>query len=203
MEELLLVNKQNPLPQSYLPEKLVLEVKSEIWIQEEVHQAFGQMNRGAQAAGIRGLVLVSGYRCYQYQKKVYNRKVDSLIKAGLTKEEASQKAQTIVALPGTSEHQTGLAMDLTNTTLARKKDPLIEEFAQTDEGKWLDLHAHEYGFILRYPKEKMGITHITYEPWHYRYVGIYHARKIKEANICLEEYVLEKRNVSQFTGGKS
>lgn len=190
MEELLLVNKQNPLSQSYRPENLVVEENSQIRIREEVAKAFKQMNQGAQAAGIQELVLISGYRSYQYQEKVFDRKVQSLIKAGLTKEEAGQKAQSIVALPGSSEHQTGLAIDISSVTLAKEKDPLIPAFAQTREGKWLDGHAHEYGFILRYPKEKMGITHITYEPWHYRYVGSYHARKIKEANICLEEYIL-------------
>lgn len=188
MMEILLVNKQNVLPKDYKPSNLVQETNTKIWIQREACSSFCNMNEGINKCDLSSLVLVSGYRSYEYQQQVFERKVNSLIKEGLAKHRAIEKAQTIVALPGTSEHQTGLAMDITNTDLAKKQDPLIEEFADTDHGKWLDLHSQNYGFILRYPKDKTSITNITYEPWHYRYVGIKHAKTIKKLGICLEEY---------------
>lgn len=193
----LLVNKQHPLSHCYLPGELVKDPVSGKWIRKEVYQAFSDMNQRAQAEGLTALILMSGYRSYHYQQEVFNRKVNKLIQEGLGKEQATKKAQTIVAIPGTSEHQTGLAIDITNADLAKGQDPLIEAFAQTDHGRWLDKHAHEYGFILRYPKDKVSLTHISYEPWHYRFVGANHAGQIKKLKICLEEYILylNKNNI--------
>lgn len=190
MKHPLLVNKQNILARSYIPEELVQEPSTGIWLTKEVFQAFSRMNQAVAGQGLSSLVLVSGYRSYDYQEKIFDRKVNNLIKEGLTYKEAVEKAKKIVAMPGTSEHQTGLAIDLTNIDLAKQKDPLIEGFAATAHGNWLEENAHNYGFVLRYPKDKLSITQIIYEPWHYRYVGSYHGEKIKKLNICLEEYVL-------------
>lgn len=190
MKNLVLVNRQNTLSKRYIPEELVQEPNTKIWLKQAVYQAFCKMNQKMKEEGFSSLVLVSGYRTYEYQEKVFNRKVSNLIKEGLSPEEAKEKAPTIVAVPGSSEHQTGLAIDITNIDLAKEEDPLIEAFGETDHGKWLDLHAHRYGFILRYPKDKISITHITYEPWHYRYVGVKHAKAIKKRSLCLEEYIL-------------
>lgn len=197
MKNPLLVNKQNTLPKTYIPEELVQETNTKVWLRKDVYDAFCVMNKALIDQGLPGLILVSGYRSYDYQQKVFDRKVNTLIGEGLSKEEAVQKAKKVVAIPGTSEHQTGLAIDVTNPDLAKEKDPLIEAFAGTDHGKWLDLNAYKYGFVLRYPIDKVDITHITYEPWHYRYVGTYHAKKIKKLKICLEEYVLflNKNNI--------
>lgn len=189
MENLILVNSQNTLSKLYIPEDLVLEPNTKIWLRKEVYKAFCKMNNDIKALGLSELVLISGYRSYDYQQKVFDRKVSKLIKDGLGKEEAIKNAKTIVALPGTSEHQTGLAIDVTSSKLAKEEDPLIEEFAKTAHGKWLGLNAYQYGFILRYPKDKVDQTQITYEPWHYRYVGIVHATAIKELGRCLEEYI--------------
>ncbi|HHX61925.1 MAG TPA: M15 family metallopeptidase [Epulopiscium sp.] len=189
MEVLVLVNRQNTLSELYIPGELVQEPNTKIWLKKVVYEAFCKMNTGIQQEGHSSLVLVSGYRSYVHQQEVFNRKINNLIKEGLTKEEALKKAATIVAVPGTSEHQTGLAIDVTNLCLAKEQDPLIEGFEETDHGKWLSLNSHQYGFILRYPKEKVSITHITYEPWHYRYIGIEHAKAVKELGICLEEYI--------------
>ncbi len=197
MKNLLLVNRQNTLSELYIPEDLIQEPKTKIWLKKEVYRAYCKMNKDIKEEGLSSLVLVSAYRSYEYQQKVFNRKVNHLIQDGLSKEEAIEKARTIVAVPGTSEHQIGLAIDITNIDLAKEEDPLIEPFGETDHGKWLDLHAHSYGFILRYPKDKMSITHITYEPWHYRYVGVKHAKAIKKRRMCLEEYILYL-NKNQF-----
>lgn len=199
MENLILVNKKNRLSQNYEPKGLMQEPITKIWLKKETYKAFYKMSIAIQAAGFSPIVLISGYRPYLYQEKLYNRKVENLIGEGLSKKEAIKKASTIVAVPGTSEHQTGLAIDITSTGLAKKKDPLIEEFEATDHGKWLKVYGDQYGFILRYPKHKTHITHISYEPWHYRYVGTTHAKRIKQADMCLEEYItyLDINNYSQ------
>lgn len=186
--ESFLVNKANPLSARYVPDGLVQEPATKIWLRKETYKAFCEMNQAVKKSGLSSLVLVSGYRSYGYQEKVFNRKVNHLIKDGLSEDEAARQASRIVALPGTSEHQTGLAIDLTNIKLAKEKDPLIEAFEKTKHGQWLRLNAYLYGFILRYPKDKTHITHITYEPWHYRYVGTNHAKEINKRGMCLEEY---------------
>ena len=100
-------------------------------------------------------------------------------------EEAEKITATMIAIPGTSEHHTGLAADIVTPT----HQTLDPEFADTDAGKWLQENAAEYGFILRYPEDKQDITEIIYESWHYRYVGVDHAMAIKENGLCLEEYL--------------
>ncbi len=193
----ILVNKYNTLSKFLTPEELVQEPNTQIWMTQELYQAFCKMNRDLTSQGLSSLILVSGYRSYDYQQEVFDRKVNYLIEEGLTDKEAANKAKTIVAMPGTSEHQTGLAIDVTNADLAKEDDPLIEDFGETTHGKWLDLNAHDYGFILRYPEDKVSVTGITYEPWHYRYVGVHHAKEIKKLKICLEEYILylNKHNI--------
>ena len=104
---------------------------------------------------------------------------------GKSKEEAEKITATMIAIPGTSEHHTGLAADIVTPT----HQTLDPEFADTDAGKWLQENAAEYGFILRYPEDKQDITEIIYESWHYRYVGVDHAMAIKENGLCLEEYL--------------
>jgi D-alanyl-D-alanine carboxypeptidase len=141
-----------------------------------------------QKNGLMGLVLVSGYRSYQYQKMLYTKKVKKMLLEGMRKEDACYQAAQIIAPPGCSEHQLGLAIDVTTQEMAQLEDPLTTDFEKTIQAKWLQNHAKEYGFILRYPQEKTAITHITYEPWHYRYVGINHAKKMGKLNLCLEEY---------------
>jgi len=189
MENLILVNKKNMLPHTYKPKELMQEPMTKIWLKRETYQSFYKMNIAIQLAGFSPFLLISGYRPYLYQEKLYNRKVENLIKEGLSEKDAIKKASTIVAIPGTSEHQTGLAIDISSAGLAKKKDPLIEAFETTDHGKWLKVNGDQYGFILRYPKHKTHITHISYEPWHYRYVGVSHAKKMKQLDMCLEEYI--------------
>ena len=107
------------------------------------------------------------------------------MREGLSREEATAQAGTVVAVPGTSEHQTGLAVDLVDKSYQHLDDAQ----ASTDVQQWLMENSWKYGFILRYPAEKSDVTGIIYEPWHYRYVGKPAAREMRELGLCLEEYI--------------
>ena len=120
--------------------------------------------------------LSSTFRGKYSQKMLYDRKVEQY---------GEEEAKTIVLPPGTSEHQTGLAADITDVYYEFK----TKDIENTDTFKWLNEHCQDYGFILRYPKDKEDITKVIYEPWHFRYVGIEVAKYIKEHNLCLEEFL--------------
>ncbi|HZJ56678.1 MAG TPA: M15 family metallopeptidase, partial [Clostridia bacterium] len=111
---------------------------------------------------------------------IYKDKIRKHMDRGKTREEAKKLTEKYIAVPGTSEHEIGLAVDF-NTLKA--------EFENAEAFKWLDANAHKYGFILRYPEDKQFITKIKYEPWHFRYVGPAHAQIMKSNNLCLEEYI--------------
>ena len=129
--------------------------------------------------------ICSAYRTYEKQETLYKRKVQSLMAQGHKEEEAKKLAGTEVAVPGTSEHQLGLAVDIVDASNWN----LNETQAKTPSQLWLMEHCWEYGFILRYPNEKSVITGIIYEPWHYRYVGVEIAMALKDSGLCLEEYL--------------
>ena len=133
-------------------------------------------------------VIRSAYRTDSYQSSLYENKVRRLQAEGLSDSEARAEAATVVALPGTSEHQTGLALDIVDAGYQE----LDEAQENTPVQQWLMRNSWRYGFILRYPTGKSDITGIIYEPWHYRYVGRDAARAIYESGLCLEEY-LERR----------
>ncbi|PGY05011.1 D-alanyl-D-alanine carboxypeptidase family protein [Bacillus sp. AFS031507] len=178
-----LVNKQNKLPENYTPLDLVyanipfiFEKKSEKRKMRAVAAtAIEKLFAGAKLQGVN-LLGVSAYRSHGAQTALFNSYV---------KQDGYKKAMTYSAVPGTSEHETGLAIDVTgeNGTCAAEAC-----FEGTREAKWLDKHAPEYGFIIRYPKGKDHITGYTYEPWHLRYVGKTIAKKIMARGITLEEY---------------
>ena len=132
--------------------------------------------------------ICSAYRTIEKQTDLYNNKVSRLQAEGLSYEEAYRQAGTVVAYPGTSEHNLGLAADI----VAKDYQLLDDKQAETPEAKWLKENCWRYGFILRYPTDKTGETGIIFEPWHYRYVGKEAAREIMEQGICLEEYLGEK-----------
>ena len=125
-------------------------------------------------------MVVSAYRTEDYQRNLYNGKVRTSGKA---------YADNYSARAGHSEHQTGLAIDIGST---------LTSFEYTAEFKWLQNHAHEYGYILRYPKGKEWITGYAYEPWHYRFVGIDAAKVIYEEGITFEEYHAKYKSVNEF-----
>ena len=178
---IMVVNKENKLKKDFKPQGLT-EYKG-IRLNSQALEAFLQMKEEMSNAGITNLRLQSAYRPYEYQQAIFNQRVKELTYKGMTKDEATYKASQSIQIPGASEHQLGLALDV---SINGKLD---QSFAETDAGKWLEKHCHNYGFIIRYPKSKIEITEIIYEPWHLRYVGRTHAKIIKNQSLTLEEYL--------------
>ena len=179
-----LVNKQFSLPDGYEPSKLMIPDVAfsygkldleKSYLRQDAAQALEKLFTGALNEGVE-LFAVSGYRSFTRQSQVFEAEVSKVGK---------EKAVQAVAIPGSSEHQTGLSMDISSRSANLE---LSEEFGETMEGKWLAENAHRYGFILRYPKGKEGITGYKYEPWHFRYVGTEAATVIYEKKWTLEEY---------------
>ena len=129
--------------------------------------------------------VVSAYRDFDHQTRNYNRKVNYYLNKGLSEEDAKREAATVVAVPGTSEHEMGLAVDICDTRLW----DLTEEQENLPAQQWLMEHSWEYGFIFHYPKGKIDVTGIIYEPWHYRWVGRELAEEIHNSGLTLEEYL--------------
>lgn len=146
--------------------------------------AFINMKNAAAADGI-DLMLCSGYRTVEYQQSLFDAEKQKWLDKGNSDEEAYNQAKTVVAVPGYSEHNSGLAADI----VTKDHQNLDDAFGKTDAAKWLFEHAPDYGFILRYPENKQAITGIIYEPWHYRYVGVENAKAITASGLCLEEYL--------------
>lgn len=183
--ELILVNKSVRLDRAYEPTDL--RPVQGGYLREMAAIALKEMLVGAEKEGIHGLVPFSAYRSYGTQEVVYSNKIASLRpKYG---DEAEEMAQKLVAPPGSSEHQTGLAIDITLKDFLDYEYVLNYDFATTAQGQWLSKNSWKYGFILRYSENKEDKTNFSYEPWHFRYVGIEHAKVIYELDICLEEYI--------------
>lgn len=179
-----LVNKFIGLPSNYSPDDLVtpdvpfsFENKNleKSKLRSEAADALERMFAEAEHSGI-DLYAISGYRSYERQNQLYNAEIQKV---------GEEQAAEVVATPGNSEHQTGLAMDISSLSAGLK---LNEEFGETTEGKWLVENSYKYGFILRYPEGKEQITGYMYEPWHFRYVGEAIATIIYERDWTLEEY---------------
>lgn len=173
--DILLVNDSHRLSEDYVPEGLVnlyqsrhsfRLANSDIYLTRETYEAAEKMFHAAEEQNVNGFIITSGYRSYQRQSEVYA-------------ESEPGKAQQ----PGASEHQTGLAFDVTTETNSG--------FENTPQYAWLSQHAHEYGFIQRYPANKSSVTGISYEPWHYRYVGVDAAGKMRRTGQALEEFLGE------------
>ena len=170
---ILLVNEQNRLREDYVPDELVnlyqqrhsfRMASSEIYLTRQTYEAMERMFHAAEEANMNGYIVTSGYRSYHRQAEVYA-------------ESEPGKAQQ----PGASEHQTGLAFDVTVET--------GDGFENTPQYGWLMQHAHEYGFVQRYPANKSDITGISYEPLHYRFVGVDAATRMYKTGQCLEEFI--------------
>ncbi|MGE6256528.1 M15 family metallopeptidase [Heyndrickxia sporothermodurans] len=179
-----MVNKSHALPKEYRANDLVRpkvkfvfgnEKLEKALMRTEAASALEKMFEKAASEGIH-LFAASGYRSYKTQDYLFKREIDKV---------GREKAEQAVAYPGTSEHQTGLAMDISAPSV---NYTITEKLENKKEGKWLAEHAHEYGFILRYPKGKEEITKYKFEPWHFRYVGKKIASEIYEKGITLEEY---------------
>ncbi|PAF17631.1 hypothetical protein CHH51_11250 [Terribacillus saccharophilus] len=177
------VNKTRKFPDGWQPKDLVepdvpfyfsehLEKRK---MRKEAAEALEDLFAASQKDGME-LVAASGYRSEERQKEIYENNVAT---------QGQEETDKVSSRPGRSEHQTGLAIDLTSAEMALA---LEETFIKTDEGKWLAEHAHEYGYIIRYPEGKSDITGYSYEPWHIRYVGKDLAKQIYEENTTLEEH---------------
>lgn len=180
--KLILVNKQNMVPDDYTFE--LGTIRGSIQADVRILNELNDMIDGAKKDGIT-LVVCSGCRDYRRQTTLFDKKIKNYMSNGMSYFEAYSIASQAVTIPGKSEHQIGLALDIISNTYTS----LNEGFADTDAGKWLKAHSAEYGFILRYPLGKENITGIEFEPWHFRYVGKTAAQAITEQQITLEEYV--------------
>ncbi|MCR4594591.1 MAG: M15 family metallopeptidase [Clostridiales bacterium] len=155
-------------------------------VDREAYQPLKDLFAAASKAGVP-LNLVSAYRSISLQDRLFTRSVNTYLGQGYSKEQAIKKANYSRTFTGTSEHNIGLGFDI----LQSGNYTLSESFDQTAQFKWLQEHAADYGFILRYPKDKVDVTEIMYEPWHYRYVGVKAAHEIKSKGICFEEYIAQ------------
>lgn len=173
-----LVNNDNSVDRTYVPE--LEEYADGIMFDKRAIKYLRNMINAMHKDKITGIWIQSAYRSYEKQEELFNRKVTSYKNQGKGQAEAESLAQKVVQRPEMSEHNLGLAADFNTVT---------NEFENTKAFTWLQKNAAEYGFILRYPKDKQDITKITYESWHWRYVGEEHAKVMKEKGYCLEEYI--------------
>lgn len=179
---LILVNKWHYLPEDYEVEPVDLPNGQRIG--STCYEQLEQMLADCAEAGGTPIVC-SGYRPHWYQVNLFDAQINRWLYAGCGQEEAEANAATAVAIPGTSEHELGLAADIYSSENMDLDESQVNTFTQL----WLMKNSWRYGFVLRYPKDKSDITGIIFEPWHYRYVGKKHAKKIYDAGICLEEYL--------------
>ena len=181
-ELLTLVNFENTIPKDWKVD--LVQLNNGQSVDRRIYDDLIAMLQSAKSEGLNPLIC-SSYRTNEKQEQLYQNKVSEYLSQGYSKVEASDKAAFWVARPGTSEHQLGLAVDIVST----KNQRLDHSQENTVEQQWLIQNSWKYGFVLRYPTNKNSITGVGYEPWHYRYVGKEHAKKINELGVCLEEYV--------------
>lgn len=183
--QLVLINKQHPIPDDYtFTLGPIKTIKGEMQCDERIIEDLLAMMQAAYENDGIILGICSPYRDLNWQKVLFNRKIKAYMERGMSYMDAYALSSQTVTVPGASEHQIGLAVDMVSDTYQN----LDEGFANTDAGIWLKEHCSEYGFILRYPKGKEHITSIEFEPWHFRYVGKEAAAIIMEEEICLEEF---------------
>lgn len=176
--KLTLVNYANSLPDDFEPELSYID-KTRQFDARAIEQ-LKQMMNDMKKDGIQNVWVQSSYRSIKRQQELFNKKVNYYMNQGKSKEEAEKLTLKVINKPGTSDHNLGLAVDFNYVDYA---------FDKTEGYEWLKTNAEEYGFILRYPKEKVDITKVNYEPWHWRYVGKENAIKMNELDMCLEEYI--------------
>ena len=186
-EYLILINVANPLDPAAIPDDLIDVVdtrkdgRATQRLRLYAEKALEAMLIEARANGFNDITVTSAYRSFEYQTELFNQRV--AMHSNLPYEEAYAKAATVVAIPGTSEHQSGLCLDMHNLGGADVS------FAKTDQAKWLAENSYKFGYILRFPEDKTEITGISFEPWHFRYVGRYHATQMYNLGLCFEEYM--------------
>ena len=176
--ELTLVNSNNPISDNY--ELTLVSIDEYRKFDSRAIKKLQNMLNDIWKNGITNIWVQSAYRSVDEQTKIYNEQVEYYKSQGKTEEEAKKLTERIINKPGYSEHNLGLAVDF---------NYVDSSFENANAFKWLKDNAENYGFVLRYPKEKEDITQVTYEPWHWRYVGEENAKKMNELGLCLEEYV--------------
>ncbi len=176
--ELILVNRSNPIPKGY--DVKLTQLRNNQSVDSRIYPSLQKIFDDMRAAGLTP-VISSSYRTAEKQQSLLDEKIADYQKEGHSDKEAEKLAKAWVAVPGTSEHQLGMAVDITSTDRNSQNPSIIWE--------WLMKNSYKYGFILRYPEDKEEITNTIYEPWHYRYVGKTAAKEIYERQICLEEYL--------------
>lgn len=183
---LLLVNRWNSMPEAY--EVTLKKLPNGLQVDERVYDDLTAMLADCGKAGLHPIVC-SAYRDTATQTRLHKNKIARLRAAGYSQSAAEQEAIRWVAAPGTSEHHTGMAVDIVSASYQK----LTHQQEKTAEQKWLMEHCWEYGFVLRYPTDKSEITGVGYEPWHYRYVGREAALAMRDSGLCLEEYLAVRR----------
>ncbi len=184
---LILVNEAHPVGEQYEPKDTdnignYAPTTRIVNMRQEAVNSYAAMNAQMRAEGIYGLMAISGYRSYSYQKTLFDRDLNNYIRMGHSYEDAYNITKSNIAVPGHSEHQTGLAVDVS------LDGNLYTSFGDTSAGLWLRNNSYKYGFILRYDSDKKHITGINYEPWHFRYVGYPHSEIMFKNGFSLEEY---------------
>ena len=180
--KLTLVSPEHPLPEDYAV--TLTRLKNGQAVDERCYPALQEMMDACRAEGLEPLIC-SSYRTWEKQTRLFENKVARFAGGGLSPEAARAEAARVVAVPGTSEHQLGLAVDIVDSAYQLLDDAQ----ADTPVQQWLMAHASEYGFVLRYPRDKEDVTGIVWEPWHYRYVGKEAAEEMTAQQLCLEEYL--------------
>ena len=181
---MVLANRSSVLPGHFTVAETA--TVGEAVVDARIAEALRQMVNDAAAAGVK-LKPTNGYRSIARQQELWDARVKTLMEGGLSQADAETKAIDYTSAPGTSDHNTGLGLDIVSEDHPAKD----AGFAETAAAQWLAEHAADYGFILRYPSDKTEATGMDYEPWHYRYVGSEQAHKIKESGLCLEEYLAQ------------
>lgn len=175
---LILVNRDNYIPDDYKVE--LTELSNGQKVDSRIYPKLQEMFDEARKEGL-GLFVAAGYRTWEKQQELLDEKIREYENEGKTKKEAEKLAKEWVAVPGTSEHQLGIAVDINADTGISTRDEVYG---------WLSKNSYKYGFIQRYPADKKDITGVINEPWHYRYVGKKAAEKMHFQGICLEEYIM-------------
>lgn len=174
---LILVNRDYAIPDNY--ELELTELSNGKKVDSRIYPDLQKMFDDARLSGLH-LFVREGYRTWEEQQAIMDERIEKYKEEGYSKQEAKQLAEEYVAVPGTSEHQLGIAVDINADTSVSSSDAVYA---------WLDENAYKYGFIKRYPSDKTEITGVNNEPWHYRYVGEEAAKEMKDKNLCLEEFI--------------
>lgn len=195
---LYVIGNDNPLPNDFTVE--IKTVAGERTLDKRCADYAIQMLNDAKSQGV-GLYVTSAYRSIQYQADNLQNYISRLMAQGYTKEEATKQAHKEIALPGHSEHNAGLAMDIVSNDYWSNHSDLDESFDKLPQYEWLINNSWKYGFILSYPKGKEDITGFIYEPWHYRFVGLEHAKKIHEVYEATGEFLTVNEYIEQYFSG--